>query len=66
MKTTYIQPAMIAVKLQHNSSILQGTPTPVRSIQSSGTNISYGDASSNDESGQGARVNEGGVWDEEW
>ena len=64
MKKIYQKPDLCAVALQHNSCILQGSPV-VLNMESNGI-VNYGGASTNDTSGQGVRVKERNIWDQEW
>ena len=57
MKREYIQPAMLAVKLQHRTDILT-----ISSVSTSGLNSS--DDLQYDQSG--AWVKQSSAWDEEW
>lgn len=57
-----MKPAMFAVEVQHKTVLLQASVTNV----TSDVNIRAGGVSTNDNSGQGARVKETNVWDEEW
>ena len=62
MNREYIQPAMLAVKLQHRTDILT-----ISSVSTSGLNSSDDlqyDKSGGDQSG--AWVKQSSAWDEEW
>ena len=58
MKKTYIQPAMLAVMLQHKSQVM------VTSIDTGDTGLTGG-GSDDDYTGP-VRVKQHNVWDEEW
>ena len=64
MKKTYIHPAMMAVKLQHQSIICV---SQVGSTTTTGLdrNLNY-DANGGDQSNAWTKESNGSVWDEEW
>ena len=64
MKTTYIKPTALVVKLQQQGLVC----TSVHNMSTnSEVGISYGGSSSNDVSGQDPRAKESvNVWDEDW
>lgn len=64
MKKNYVQPATTVVSMTTESIVAQSRS--VKTIQ--GGMLNYGGASTNDNSGQGARVKEDvyDVWDDDW
>lgn len=66
MRKQYIIPAAFVVMLQHRSQILIVSGDGVTSMEGN-AGLNYGAKSSNDTSGQGARIKESvDIWDEEW
>ncbi len=64
MKKTYIQPTMLAVKLQQTQMLCESDA--VTTIDSN-AGVGYGGGSNNDPTPTpGGRVKEQNVWDEEW
>ena len=59
MKTTYIQPAMLAVTLQHKCQILSGSEQ-INNVDSNAGLIIGGVGT------EPARVKDCNLWDEEW
>lgn len=62
MKKTYIHPAMMAVKLQHQG-IICVSRTSTTGLGSD--NLNY-DANGGNQSDAWTKESNGGVWDEEW
>ena len=61
MKSTYIQPKMIAVKLHNQSHLMEGTTVSGASTNLTGDEtINYGGVIGD------ARVKESNIWDDEW
>ena len=65
MKRTYIQPQMIAVKLQNQSHLMENS-----TLSNVSTNLSQSDNEHFNYNPRGtnsnARVKESDIWDEEW
>ena len=59
MKTTYIQPEMTVVRLQHQGMICESI---VKGINNTDEDIKYGGGGS----GEAYTKKSGSIWDEEW
>lgn len=64
MKKTYISPEMFAVKLQHQTHLMEASITAIDGNGNSETGIDYGGESGEGEGFLGKGFTN--VWDEEW